>query len=687
MLSRKQALLESCAAQFRDRLAELLDRLRVPAGADLLQAAISFVEETLVDLADECSDEVVKNFRDTSRYCLKLLARSRELSDESHRHADKINADLVYKAFALLGEEGSWERETLRVALLLLVLKGEPRPDDEKVLVSAINSPKIISDFQAPANAITRLRAYSQFLRVLSATDRGVAQLGEIVERVTADLLSAVVAPESYELSDEETTAIANCITSFHQPGQELTHSEALKKEVVKITTRICSAIRHLHRPLVHFIPDLTEARRFIANLYRKDKEIAQWATVHVLLSAFALPLLAIPTRRPMHSRVTVSPDGLVITAPRLRKRSKANPPNPAFEIVHGQITLPLPVHAARIAANFRARGPEFAEEAHKTYGLISRSFGDEEGFRIRLNAMHRLLPLFLGDGKAVDPTLLHLLSLREVQRRDAGIHYFSPSSERLVRVYQEGMAALASALDLSSWIDEGWTQPPSPSECFGASARPSLTFLIRLVDFLRDRAAQGRGNRSIDSRIAACNAQAAFVVVMNLAATGARPVGDVFPSAAAWDAEGCVTLASEKDSLLYRSTRLLVGPARLKAEIEELRHRRLALEVLLGRRFDPDRIVTLLTPDSQELPPTIANLRELIPGFKEHWPWPNDILRHHFRSRLWELGVDAATLDDTMGHFPKSGSPDTSLATRQIDSSARRIHPLVDSLLDEMGY
>lgn len=685
--TRKQVILDSCASQYREKLTELLGRIRTPDGANLLQRAIAFIEEQLVELSDECPTELIKNYRDAARHCIKLLARHRDMSDESDRHADTIGADRIYKAFAVEQAESRWESDTLRLTLFLVLLQGEPDSPDIEILLAGIDKTKIFENHQLPATPLRRLQFYSHFLRELSPFDSKMAAIGAIVERISSQLVVAALDPSTYTLTKEESDAIEQKVQESRPKERELSPTEALKKEVTRISTRIGSSIRHIHRPLVHYVPHLCEARDFLAFLKHEDKETSDWVAVHALTSTFALPLLGIPTNRQVHSRVTLVGSGLQIAAPRLRKRKADAESRPEYEVVADELILPLPKKLARTTGRLREAGSELQEKANRAFNSVARKSMNQFGYGFRLNALHRLLPLHLGNGTTVDATLLHLLGLTEIERRDAGIHYFSPSIDRIIKVYQDGVAKLAQELDLGSWLDEGWTDTPEQPGCFGASARPSSAALRNLVTFLRTHAENTRGNRPLPVRIAAYNAQAALVTVLFLASTGGRPVGEVFPTNTAWDAGNRVMLLSEKDSLLYRSTRLLFGPELLVAEVEDLHKRRANLEVQYGRRFNPEFAVTLLAADGTELPPTIANLRAMIPGFSELWPWPNDILRHHFRSRLWELGTEAWALDAAMGHFPKSKTPDTSLATRPIGESVIPVLSHVDTLLNEIGF
>lgn len=685
--TRKQILIESCAGQYRETLTELLARIRAPEGANLLQRAIAFIEEQLVDLSDECPTELIRNYRNAARHCLKLIGRYRELSDESDRHSDKIDADRAYQSFAAERADMGWENDTLRLTLLLLLLQSEPDSLDINILLDGIDKAKTIKTIQQPATPLRRLRIYAHFLKELSSVDSKVAPIGALVERISSQLVVAAPDPSTYTLTKEESDAIEQAVQASRPKERELSPTEALKKEVTRISTRIGSSIRHIHRPLIHYVPHLSEARDFLAFLRSEDKETSDWVTVHALMSTFALPLLGMPTNRPVHSRVTLVGNGLQIAAPRLRKRKADAESGPAYEVVADELNLPLPRKLAHAADRFREAGSELQGRANRAFNSVARKSIYQFGYGFRLNALHRLLPLRLGNGTTVDATFLHLLGLKEIERRDAGIHYFSPSIHQIITVYRNGVAKLALELGLESWLDEGWTDTPEQPGCFGASARPSSAALRNLVTFLRTHAENTRGNRPLPVRIAAYNAQAALVTVLFLASTGGRPVGEVFPTNTAWDAANRVMLLSEKDSLLYRSTRLLFGPELLVAEVEDLHKRRANLEVQYGRRFNPEFAVTLLAADGTELPPTIANLRAMIPGFSELWPWPNDILRHHFRSRLWELGTEAWALDAAMGHFPKSKTPDTSLATRPIGESVIPVLSHVDTLLNEIGF
>lgn len=347
-----------------------------------------------------------------------------------------------------------------------------------------------------------------------------------------------------------------------------------------------------------------------------------------------------------------------------------------------------MPVHVQKQIARLTTL-PGYSYETMKAnYRDFVAQRTDNYGIRLPLAEIHRLLPKMLGGGNALDNTLLHLLGLTDINRRDAGIYYFSPSVPDLLERYKRAVRQLvASVLALPDWLDEGWTAVPDQSGCFGSSVRPSMAALKKLVTNLRNASELPRGRPTFESRLMAFNAEAAYVTVLFLASTGSRPLDEVFPDTSAWDARSREIMLSEKDSLLYRSTRKVPLVERLLHGVEQFTERRRDLEKHFGKRFDARLLVFLVTPEGQIVPPTIANMKMLVPTFAACWPWPNDILRHHFRSRLWELGCHPFVLDHAMGHLGKSQTADTPLRTQPIASNVRPSIPYIERLLDEIGF
>lgn len=135
--------------------------------------------------------------------------------------------------------------------------------------------------------------------------------------------------------------------------------------------------------------------------------------------------------------------------------------------------------------------------------------------------------------------------------------------------------------------------------------------------------------------------------------------------------------------SIHCRSGRLSVG----NKVVSRFAERQRSLEIQLGRRIENPQALFLFDINGSVLAPTVANMKATIPGFSDYWLWPNDILRHYFRTRLWELGCSAGVLELAMGHLGKSQTPDTHFSMQPISATSQPVTPYINQLLDELGF
>jgi beta-phosphoglucomutase-like phosphatase (HAD superfamily) len=683
-IARLDMLLQSCAPGKRAAIADLLAGLRAPKSAQLLQVAVANTHQILVRLTDDAPNKRLRFYRDAASECLVILSRDRKLSDESYLSAEDIDADPIYKILAQDDPEQSWEKRALQSVLLMALLAESPFVEDITNLAKGVGRSPVIPGISAPDLVITQCLVLCRYLSGRAHKEVLAAKLTSAIERYLQDLLQSAVDPKAYELSLDLTEALDR----LSAPGADEPKwdpSERLRKLATSLSVRCSAAIHHQHRPTVHQVPPLHQLLEFLEYLKRRNQGLYSWAATHTLLSSHAMPLLG----GAGHRRVTwtrAPTPRISILAPDLSTGSRKAVPSEKCESVLRSIDLPvLKAIGTEVLETNEVSEEVFAKRKQQFRDFCTR-WAAMHGVRISLGAIHRLLPLALGGGAAPDETFCHLLALREVTRRDAGIHYFSPAIHVVTARYREAVSGLARYLGLQDWIEEGWHTSDQDSY-FGASMRPSISALRELIQYLRHLARLPRGKPTIDNRLLAYNAEAARVTLMFLAATGARPVEDVLPNESLVNSEVWEILLSEKDSLLYRSTRKLPLAPRVFEAIAGLVERQRALAVQFGCRFDCQSSVFLVDKSGGQHAPTIANLKEYVPEFRARWPWPNDILRHHFRSRLWELGCSATTLELAMGHLGKSQTPDSEFAMRSIGEPASSLRPYADQLLDELGF
>ena len=677
-------LLQSCAPAKREPIADLLARLRAPKSAELLEATIANTNQILVRLGDELPDKRLRFFRDASSECLRILSRDRRLSDESYISAQDIDADPIYRIFAHDDPEQACEKRALQSLLLTALLAEDPSVEDITILAKGVERSAVIPGISAPDSVITQCLVLCRYFSQRADKEVLSAKLTSAIERSLQGLLKSALDPKAFEPSREVTEALDRLSESGgDEPKWD--PSERLQKLASSLSVRCSAAIRHQHRPTVHQVPPVHQLLEFLEYLKRRNHGLYSWAATHALLSSHAIPLLG----GAGHRRVTWTREPtprISILAPDLSTGSRTAVPSEKCELILRSIDLPaLKAIGTEVLETNEVSEEVFAKRKQQFRDFCTR-WAAMHGARISLGAIHRLLPLALGGGAAPDETFCHLLALREVTRRDAGIHYFSPAIPVVVPRYQQAVSELARHLGLQDWIEEGWHTSDQDSY-FGASMRPSISALRELIQYLRHLATLPRGKPTIDNRLLAYNAEAARVTLMFLAATGARPVEDVLPNDSLVNSEVWEILLSEKDSLLYRSTRKLPLAPRVFEAIAGLGERQRVLAVQFGCRFDCQSSVFLVDKAGGQHAPTIANLKEHVPEFRARWPWPNDILRHHFRSRLWELGCSATTLELAMGHLGKSQTPDSEFAMRSIGEPVSSLRPYVDQLLDELGF
>ena len=94
-----------------------------------------------------------------------------------------------------------------------------------------------------------------------------------------------------------------------------------------------------------------------------------------------------------------------------------------------------------------------------------------------------------------------------------------------------------------------------------------------------------------------------------------------------------------------------------------------------------------LHTADESYVTPTITALKVSIPDFAEHWVWPDDMFRHLFRSRLWEMGCPSSWLRRVMGQHPPHGATDMPWRARPQWDGLHDCTDKTDEYLDTLGF
>ncbi len=653
----------------------------------MLLRVLSAVEDDLADLTDRIPIPSLQNFRNAAIACLKQMARSPQLFDDSFTDPDKIGSDPIYQAYLQATRSDTWEKNALRQGLLYSLLLEGAKDGDYQDLLEAIRHPPILTCIDPPPDShLRRIALVATFYECKSQQDAKCCRPAITLAMLLEKILAYSPTPEEFRVTDDQRNAIASLVETGRNIAREPTSSEILKKLSISLNTRIGQSIRHLHAPAIVRLPDAYQVGELLQWLQVTNPDVGSFAAINTLLSGFAGAVLG----KAGPHRYKVEGDRysalLKIQSPDLEKCSSP-PDGCGWMAIDTSLYLPIPLRVLRMASQLKQSHAYSFDAAKLRFRDAVNAWKDNHGVDINLGRLHMLLPAQLGPEGTFDNTLLHLLGLKDISSRDAGIHYFSPHAAEIIRRYQRAVETLAIRTALAEWMEEGWTDCLVPDHGFGASVRPSLNGLVALVSFLEEAARRTRGRTSLENRIRNFNAEAARLTVLFLASTGARPVESVFPERDQWSAESRTLLLSEKDSLLYRSTRTMPIVDRLWVGVKRFTERKHALEVELGRRFDQRLIVFLVDADGNPQYPTISNLKARVPGFADHWPWPNDVLRHHFRSRLWEMGCPSSILERAMGHLGKSQTPDAMYSMEPVGDATSGIAPYVGQLLDEIGF
>lgn len=684
---RRDFLVESCPLAISGDVRELFERIRVPNGGQMLHHALSGIEEALTQISDEIPCEPLRRYRNAVIGCLKQMGRSPEFSDDSFIDVDAFPSDPRYRLLLDHSAGDRWEKRTLLNAFLFLLLLERPAEESLTPMVHFIKRPPTLVGLVPPESLIIKLVMVQELIQAGAQQNNAAIQASNILKGLVEQLLSWSPTPEKFTLPPDQRKAILASVAYSHPGGRIDMPSDLLKKLAVSINTRIGSSLRHIHKPLVQTIPEATSVAMYLSGVRRSNKELGDWLAINTVLSTFAGALLGGPASHRINLDGAGDTLALKISAPLLGKTKETTADSRQWANVDHTLRLPLPRAIVKRAEQLlKSPGYDFDSKKKQHHGFLNL-WASDEGFPIPLGSAHRVLPAMLGGGEVMDSTLLCLLGLADISRRDAGIYYFSPVIPEIVCRYQHAVASVVTMIDQPEWLGGGWTTLPEQTGCFGASVRPSTDALKDLVGFLRTRAKLSPGKPSLESRIQSFNAEAAYLTVLYLASTGARPVNNVFPPPADWSPASGELMLSEKDSLLYRSTRKLPIVDRLATGVSRFGERQRSLEIQLGRRIDSPQAVFLVGKDGSVLAPTVANLKATIPGFSDFWPWPNDIFRHYFRTRLWELGCSAWVLERAMGHLGKSQTPDAHFSMMPVSETLLSISPYINRLLDELGF
>ena len=660
--------------------------LRVPEGCPHLSALANACTPALVSLCDYHDTPDLLQAREVVQAILACLRINPHLSDDTQPTIDAVPreaADPAYRALALQAENEPWWRITLREALLTLMLRL-PGAAGIDYLAAALRSGLPVSHDlpvrqRSPAVRIELLRKYLTALNAASAHRSACNALHDALM-----VLRGLPAVRTEALHPDNDALIA-AVASEHArtpvlPGaREKLHRLARDIGVTAVGQR-----RAYHAPAEQVLMHAEAVHALLRRATRWDADVRTALHACLLLGRIGQQLLE-HNNGADHLHVEQRLHEVWIE--RALPPERQFPPvqhGRCYEVVTRQLRLPLPrdLGTDLLQICIRQAGPATL----RALAAQLRLTGRESGHRISLRRLTRWFEHSL-EHNTPDEALMVLLGIQPRASRDAAIHYFAPSAAILVKRFRHTVEHLVDQYNVDITAG-GWSAPP-PLEAgyVGYSFRPSIDGIRNLVEHLRAQATLGRGRASTDRLREAHNARVSMLTVMYLAATGARPNRTVLPLWSELLSTDRTALVSEKDSLDYRSTRLVPLTTRLLEEIDAFTSWRAAKNLGPRSRASELPVAMILDQAGALHPPTLEGLRTHVPGFSERWPWPDDALRHHFRSWLWDRGCPTGWLRRVMGHYPRHAAADVPSATTPLWAGLHDWNPLIDELLTTLGF
>jgi hypothetical protein len=682
MKNRLEELVEHLRA-FHSAPEQTLVALRVPPACHELGAVAQASEQALTRLCDHHDAATLLDARDVVRGILRLLPLHGDLSSNNYRSLDAV-PDLLDDAYRALPQNcpiEPWWHETLREALLVHLLLA-PDPITVGLLVKALRRglPISLALQQRQNSPIVRIQLLRDCL-----TAEGTKYSREALALAdTAALLEMLPALRFEKLHPDNVAALATLRSARALAAPTASPRERLSRLARDIGVAAIAQRREYHAPAEQRIPSV-EIRHELIRRSERWSELEQVALQAILLLGRLGTHILQTNNQDSHCYIERHQHEAWIhrhlsEAPEFTRQLEG----PGYAHVGRQIHIPLPrrLGHALAALGISKEGALALRSVDKKLRDLSRDSGQPISIRRLTRAFEHDL-----ENETPDEALVTLLGLQAQARRDAGIHYFAPDATALIERVRNVIERVVATFDLEV-LDEGWsTPPPAPAPYLGYSYRADIGSVRALIAKLQSSAELGRGLTSPQRVIHAYNARVARLTLMYLAGTGGRPTGSVLPCHADVSLDDRAAIASEKDALGYRSTRLVPLTARFVAEVAEF-DRWASAKHLLPRNAPADApLAKLRTADGSYVTPTITALKLSIPDFAEHWVWPDDMFRHLFRSRLWEMGCPSSWLRRAMGHHPPHGATDMPWCARPQWDGLHDWTDKIDEHLDTLGF
>lgn len=659
--------------------------LRVPPACYELNSVATACEPALTRLCDYHDAAKLFDAREAVRGILRLLPLRPDLTRNDYRSIDDIpdsSIDNAYSVLSIRRISEQWWRETLREALIACLILTPTATATITLLTEALRH-------GLPISLALRQRQNAPAVRLALLIECLTIQATEYTKLIhaltdVASVLGALTPLRKETLHPENAAELEELRRRHATPRPTISSRERLARLAREIGVAALAQRRDYHAPHAQRLPTIEMLRELVRRSSRwgEPERVALQATI--LLGRLGCHLLRTDNRDAhCHIERRFHETWVERRLPESTEFTRRLD-GPDYAPVGHLLNIPLPrqLGDALLTVTNAGGGSQTLRGLNRKLRDLSRDSG--QPVSIRRISRHFEFGL---EHETPDEALMTLLGMQPQARRDAGIHYFSPSGSTLVQRFCSAIERLVDTLDLDV-LNEAWSVPPgTPTQYFGYSYRVDATALRNIIATIRSKAELGRGRASPQRIIEAYNARVALLALMFLAATGSRPTGTVLPRRGDISLEDRAAIVSEKDSLGYRSTRLVTLCGRLIAEIQDFEQWVSSKSVLRRVTSADTPLAMLLAADGSFITPTISAIANVLPELSPLREWPDDMLRHLFRSRLWEMGCPSSWLRRVMGHHPPHGSADMVWRAQTMWSGLHDWSHVIDKHLDELGF
>lgn len=222
------------------------------------------------------------------------------------------------------------------------------------------------------------------------------------------------------------------------------------------------------------------------------------------------------------------------------------------------------------------------------------------------------------------------------------------------------------------------------------------------LVSALQSAAQRVEAAAAADGLVVFHNAYVAYVVVVLIAATGARPVRDPFEALAHFDFSQHFCFLNDKTSSDARENRLTPLPRKvgewirndychylsLLAQALERTHPALSADIasLTNRGARPHIPFLFMLSTEAELAWTSVSEKAIESTGLFDWPLPLRLFRHRLAQRLRRRGVDPEIIDALLGHADNAVATHGDESTRVWLDDMKAVRSALEAVFSDLG-